>query len=42
MPIKKIITNINELRKKIINLFGETARRMYGLIQKNPAEMLGV
>ena len=41
-PIKKVITNINELRKKIINLFGETARRMYGLIQKSRAEVLGM
>lgn len=41
-PIKKIVTNINELRKKIINLFGETACRMYGLIQKSPDEVLGM
>lgn len=41
-PIKKIITNINELRKKIIILFGETACRMYGLIQNSPAGVLGM
>lgn len=41
-PIKEIITNINELRKKIIRLFGDTACHMYGLIQKNSAEILGM
>jgi transposase len=41
-PVKKVVTNINALRKKIINLFGETACRMYGLIQKNTAEVLGM
>ena len=41
-PIKKVVTNINELRKKIINLFGETACMVYGLIQKSPVEILGM
>ena len=41
-PVRRVVTNISELRKKIINLFGETACRMYGLIQKNPAEVLGM
>ena len=41
-PVKKVVTNINELRKRIIKLFGETACRMYGLIQKSPAEVLGM
>lgn len=34
-PIKEMITNLNALRKKIIYHFGDTARRMYGLIQKS-------
>jgi transposase len=33
--VREIITNINELRKKILSLFGETTERMYGLIPKN-------
>ena len=34
--IKERITNLNELRKKIIWLMGDTAAQMYGLIiQKN-------
>lgn len=41
-PVRQVITNLNELRKKIINLFGDTARRMYGLIQNNPVEVLGM
>jgi transposase len=41
-PIKEIITNLNELRKKIIRLFGNTACRMYGLIPKNTTENLGM
>ena len=41
-PIKEMITNLNALRKKIINLFGDTACRMYGLIQENGAEILGM
>jgi transposase len=41
-PVKQVITNLNELRKKIINLFGDTARRIYGLIQNNPVEVLGM
>lgn len=28
---KEIITNLNDLRKKIISLFGNTAMKMYGL-----------
>jgi transposase len=41
-PIKEMITNLNELRKKIIRLFGDTACRMYGLIPKNITEVLGM
>lgn len=35
--VREVITHLNELRKKIIHLFGKTAARMYGLIQKNCA-----
>ncbi len=41
-PVKEVITNINDLRKKIIRLFGDTACQMYGVIQKNPVEILGM
>lgn len=41
-PIREVITNLNALRKKIIFLFGDTACRMYGLIQKNTVEILGM
>lgn len=34
-PIKEIMTNLNALRRKIIGLFGDSACRMYGLIQEN-------
>ena len=33
---------INDLRKKIIRLFGDTACQMYGLIQKNGPGVLGM
>jgi transposase len=36
--VQEIITNLNELRRKIINLFGETAMKLYGLIPKKLAE----
>ena len=32
---RSIITNLSDLRKKIICLFGLTACKLYGLIQKN-------
>jgi transposase len=38
-PIKELITNINDLRKRIICLFGDTARVMYGLIKKCAVEI---
>ncbi|MHB1949464.1 MAG: IS1634 family transposase [Gammaproteobacteria bacterium] len=31
-PVRMIITNMSELRRKIINLFGESACKIYGLI----------
>jgi transposase len=36
---REILTNLTQLRKKIITLFGETAMWMYGLIQKNPEKV---
>ena len=41
-PIKEVITNLNELRIKIIRLFGDTGCQMYGLIKKSPTEILGM
>jgi transposase len=37
--LREVITNLNKLRKKIITLFGKTASCMYGLIQRNFAEV---
>jgi len=41
-PIKEVITNLNNLRKKIIHYFGQTACIMYGLIQENCSKGLGM
>ena len=41
-PFKEVLTNLNRLREKIIQLFGETACQMYGLIQKSQIEVLGM
>jgi hypothetical protein len=41
-PIREVIMNLNALRKKIIRLFGKTACQLYGLIEKNPIEGLGM
>jgi len=46
-PIKELITNLNDLRKKIIFLMGETISQMYGLRQewlnqKNELQGLGM
>ena len=30
-PIREMITNLNELRRKIIKLFGEPACKIYGI-----------
>lgn len=35
--VQELITNLNELRRKIINLFGGTTMKLYGLIPKNLA-----
>ena len=32
VPIKVIIANLNDLRIKIIKLFGESAQKIYGII----------
>jgi transposase len=39
---REFITNLSELRQKIIRLLGRTACEMYGLIQKNGSEILGM
>jgi hypothetical protein len=39
-PTREVITNINEVRLKIIRLFGETACEMYGLNVLKPAHPL--
>ncbi|NGX59903.1 MAG: hypothetical protein KR126chlam3_01063 [Chlamydiae bacterium] len=41
-PLREIITNLNQLRMKIILLFGHTASLMYGLIQENCSGGLGM
>ena len=41
-PLKEVIMNLNVLRKKIIQFFGETACLLYGLIGKNPVRSLGM
>ena len=41
-PVKEMVTNINDLRKNIIRLFGDTACQMYGLIQENEPGVLGM
>ena len=40
--VKEIISNLNELRKKIIVLLGKVACEMYGLIVKSQPEILGM
>ena len=39
---KEMITNLSNIKKKIINLFGEAALKIYGLIKKNEMEILGM
>jgi transposase len=41
-PVQTFITNLTELRKKIIRFFGDTACQMYGLIPKNLGPNLGM
>ena len=40
--VREVIANLNDLRKKIILLFGQTAARIYGLIPKNCTSGLGM
>lgn len=40
--IKRLVTNLSQLRKKIIRLFGDTACTLYGLNQKSNVEILGM
>lgn len=39
---REVITNLTDLRKKIIILLGHVAAEMYGLIPKNGSEILGM
>lgn len=39
---REVITNLDDLRKKIIQLFGHTACQIYGLIVENRLEVLGM
>jgi transposase len=41
-PIRELVTNLTSLRKKIIQLFGETACGMYGLIPKSALRAPGM
>jgi transposase len=38
--VKRLVTNLNQLRKKIIRIFGDTACILYGLNQKSCAEII--
>jgi transposase len=40
--VKEVITNLNDLRKKIIRLLGNVTSEMYGLIPKSQPEILGI
>lgn len=40
--VKHLVTNLTELRTKIIRFFGDTACQMYGLIPKNSIQGLGM
>jgi transposase len=41
-PIRELVTNLTNLRKKIIQLFGETACQMYGLNPKSALRTPGM
>jgi transposase len=41
-PIRELVTNLTSLRRKIIQLFGETACGMYGLIPKSALKAPGM
>ena len=38
--VKEVITNLRDLRKKIIRLLGKVTGEMYGLIPKTQSEIL--
>ena len=40
--VKEFVTNLTDLRKKIIQFFGNTACQMYGLIPKTSNQGLGI
>lgn len=40
--VREVITNLNDLRKKIIRLLGEITSEMYGLIPKSQQEILAM
>jgi transposase len=40
--VREVITNLTDLRKKIIRLLGNVAGEMYGLIPKSRSEILGM
>lgn len=40
--VKQVVTNLTDLRKKIVRLLGEIASEMYGLIPKKATEILGM
>ncbi len=40
--VREVITNLNQLRRKIIWLFGKTAAWIYGIIHENRVQGLGV
>jgi transposase len=42
MPVRELVTNMTDLRRKIIQLFGPTACKMYGIIPKNAPEGIGM
>jgi len=41
-PVRELVTNMTDLRRKIVQLFGPTACGMYGLIPKSDQEGLGM
>ena len=41
-PVRELVTNMTDLRRKIVQLFGPTACKMYGLNPKNAPEGIGM
>ena len=42
VPVREVVTNLSDVRRKIIRLFGETACQMCGLNQKSALGGLGM